>query len=76
MFTGGAVAVCPYLVFAARTPRSKYRDEEFLVGNVLDHEIAEALDDYRFHDRFTVGANDQCRGCGLSASCGKGCPPL
>ena len=74
VFTGGAVAVCPYLVFAARTPRSKYRDEEFLVGNILDHGVAEALDDYAFHDRFTVGENDQCRGCGLSASCGKGCP--
>ncbi len=74
VFTGGAVAVCPYLVFAARTPRSKYEDTEFLVGNIFEHGIAEALDVYAFHERFTVGANHKCRGCGLSASCGKGCP--
>jgi len=74
VFTGGAVAVCPYLVFAARTPRSKYRDSEFLIGNILEHGIAEALDGYAFHDRFMVGANDTCRDCDLSAACGKGCP--
>ena len=74
VFTGGAVAVCPYLVFAARTPRSKYLESDCLVGNILDEGIAEQLDAYAFHDRFTVGANDRCRGCGLSASCGKGCP--
>ena len=74
VFTGGAAAVCPYLVFAARTPSSRYAEEEFLVGNILDGDIADTLDGYAFHERFKVGANQQCGSCALSASCGKGCP--
>ena len=31
-FTTGAVTVCPYLVFAARTPQSQHSPEEFIVG--------------------------------------------
>jgi radical SAM protein with 4Fe4S-binding SPASM domain len=73
-FADGAVAVCPYLVFAARSPVSRHRDAEFLVGNIFDGEIAEALDAYRFHERYTVGTNAICNSCELSDSCGKGCP--
>jgi len=76
VFTDGAVAVCPYLVFAARTPQSRYRDDEFIVGNVFDGEIAEALDAYRFHERYTVGTNDTCSSCSITGSCGKGCPAV
>ena len=74
VFADGAVAVCPYLVFAARTAASKYSDSEFLVGNILETDIAAALDSYRFHERFTVGANATCSACALTSSCGKGCP--
>jgi radical SAM protein with 4Fe4S-binding SPASM domain len=74
VFVDGAVAVCPYLVFAARTEASRYSDTEFIVGNILEGEIAEALDRYRFHERFTVGANETCASCVLSERCGKGCP--
>lgn len=74
VFVDGAVAVCPYLVFAARTPASCYDDSEFLMGNVIDAPIARALDAYRFHDRFEVGANPTCQSCALTESCGKGCP--
>jgi radical SAM protein with 4Fe4S-binding SPASM domain len=74
VFVDGAVAVCPYLVFAARTPQSRYSDSEFIVGNILKQEIAEALDGYRFHERYQVGANETCASCGLSKRCGKGCP--
>ncbi len=74
VFVDGTVGVCPYLVFAARTPQSRYPDTEFLVGNILDEDIADALDDYQFHDRFTVGANATCGACQLAGSCGKGCP--
>jgi MoaA/NifB/PqqE/SkfB family radical SAM enzyme len=38
VFADGLTAVCPYLVFAARTPRSPYPDSDFLVGNILDSE--------------------------------------
>ena len=74
VFADGAVAVCPYLVFAARSSASRYSDSEFLVGNIFDAEIATALDDYSFHERYTVGANATCGSCVLSPSCGKGCP--
>ncbi|BCL14640.1 radical SAM protein [Micromonospora sagamiensis] len=74
VFANGDTAVCPYLVFAARTPQSRHTDREFLVGNILHGEIADALDRYRFHGRYQVGANPTCSACALSDSCGKGCP--
>ena len=35
VFTGGDVTVCPYLVFAARTPQSRHDPAEFIVGNIF-----------------------------------------
>ena len=37
VFADGDLTVCPYLVFAARTPRSRHEPEEFIVGNVFEH---------------------------------------
>lgn len=76
VFTDGGVAICPYLVFAARTKVSQHPDTDFLVGNVWEHpDIAERLDDYgRFSDRWDLGANPACGGCAMSDACGKGCP--
>ena len=74
VFADGATAICPYLVFAARTPQSRHTDTEFLVGNILDGEIAASLEGYDFHRRFTVGNNAKCGGCGMNSQCGKGCP--
>jgi radical SAM protein with 4Fe4S-binding SPASM domain len=74
VFADGLTAVCPYLVFAARTPRSPYPDSDFLVGNILDGEIAEALDGYDLAGRLAMGGNDTCRACAMARSCGKGCP--
>lgn len=75
MFTPGEVTVCPYLVFAARTPQSRHADTEFIVGNIFtDSDIAQRLDDYRFHDRYRVGGNATCAACSMNSGCGKGCP--
>jgi radical SAM protein with 4Fe4S-binding SPASM domain len=75
VFTQGEVAVCPYLVFAARTRASKHPDTDFIVGNVwTDSDIASRLDAYRFHERWDLGANDTCGSCSMSSRCGKGCP--
>lgn len=74
VFADGLTAVCPYLVFAARTPQSRYDDEDFLVGNILSDDVPAALDAYNFHDRYEVGANSQCKSCVLDSQCGKGCP--
>jgi radical SAM protein with 4Fe4S-binding SPASM domain len=75
VFTAGEVAVCPYLVFAARTAASQHPDTDFIVGNVWEHDdIAARLDAYRFHERFRVGNNSSCASCALESKCGKGCP--
>ena len=75
VFTGGAVTVCPYLVFAARTPQSQHDPAEFIVGNILtDPDIGASLDAYSLGDRYQPGGNPTCRSCGLAGQCGKGCP--
>jgi radical SAM protein with 4Fe4S-binding SPASM domain len=75
VFTRGELTVCPYLVFAARTPQSKHRAEEFIVGNIFrDADIAARLDTYKLHERYYLGGNPTCEGCRLNAECGKGCP--
>jgi radical SAM protein with 4Fe4S-binding SPASM domain len=75
VFTTGEVTVCPYLVFAARTPQSQHTDTEFIVGNIFtDPDIAARLDTYRFHDRYQVGGNATCAACSMDSTCGKGCP--
>jgi radical SAM protein with 4Fe4S-binding SPASM domain len=75
VFANGDVTVCPYLVFAARTPQSRHRDSEFIVGNVFEHrDIAARLDHYRLHDRSAVVGDPVCGSCALSDSCGRGCP--
>lgn len=74
VFANGDTAVCPYLVFAAWTPQSQHTDREFLIGNILNGEISDTLDQYRFHDRYQVGANATCGACTLSGSCDNGCP--
>lgn len=75
VFTSGTVTVCPYLVFAARTPQSQHHPGEFIVGNIFtDPAITNLLEDYNFHERYQVGGNPTCRSCGIAGQCGKGCP--
>ncbi len=74
VFTPGEVTVCPYLVFAARTPQSRHDPGEFIVGNIFtDADIAARLDAYP-HQRLHMGANPVCQSCGIADQCGKGCP--
>jgi radical SAM protein with 4Fe4S-binding SPASM domain len=75
VFAPGEVTVCPYLVFAARTPQSRHADTEFIVGNIFtDPDVAQRLDDYHFHDRYRVGNNPTCGSCSMNTGCRKGCP--
>jgi len=49
VFVRGECAICPYLVFAARIPRSLYNPEEFIVGNIIkDEDVADKFDTYKF----------------------------
>lgn len=73
VFADGATAVCPYLVFAARTPQSQHPDSDFLVGNILQSDIAQSLDAYDM-SRLAMGTNSTCGTCSINSSCGKGCP--
>ncbi len=73
VFSDGLTAVCPYLVFAARTPQSRHSDQEFLVGNILETSVAQSLDDYDM-SRLAMGANSSCTTCSIESTCGKGCP--
>ena len=74
VFAAGEVTVCPYLVFAARTPQSRHEPAEFIVGNVFtDPDIARRLDDYPLA-RLQMGTNSTCRSCDIEGQCGKGCP--
>ena len=75
VFVHGEITVCPYLIFAAKTPQSKHKPEEFIAGNILnDADIAAKLDAYNFHERYELGGNATCRGCAINSQCGKGCP--
>lgn len=74
VFADGQTAVCPYLVFAARTPQSPYPDTDFLVGNILHEEVAQALDGYDLTGTLAMGANPTCGSCSMNSACGKGCP--
>jgi radical SAM protein with 4Fe4S-binding SPASM domain len=74
VFADGQLAVCPYVVFAARTPQSRHRDTEFLVGNILQGDVAFALDAYDFRSRYQMGSNRRCGTCAMKGECGKGCP--
>lgn len=75
VFAPGELTVCPYLVFAARSPQSQHQAEEFIIGNIFrDADIAVRLDAYKLHERYRFGGNPTCEGCSLNAKCGKGCP--
>lgn len=74
VFADGLTAVCPYLVFAARTPQSQHDDTDFLVGNILEQEVAGPLDRYDLESKLRMGANPTCGGCPMGSRCGKGCP--
>jgi radical SAM protein with 4Fe4S-binding SPASM domain len=75
VFADGALTVCPYLVFAARTPRSHHDPDEFIVGNVFaDADIAARLDAYPIETRVKVRTDPLCGTCSLADDCGRGCP--
>ena len=74
VFADGLTAVCPYLVFAARTPQSRYPDTDFLVGNILDDDVTGTLDGYDLAGKLRMGTNATCTSCSMNTTCGKGCP--
>ena len=77
VFVKGEVAICPYLVFAARTPQSLYNPEEFIVGNIFtDTDIADKVDAYNLYEKYRLENKPTCKSCSLNFQCGKGCPAV
>lgn len=75
VYVNGDVTVCPYLVFATENPGARHSRDEFIVGNLFrDQDIGGLVDDYNFHRRYQVGANETCSACAHGDGCGKGCP--
>lgn len=75
IFVHGELVICPYLVFAAKSPASKHKPEEFTVSNIFeDPDIADKLDHFNFHERYKLGGHTTCASCSMSSGCGKGCP--
>lgn len=75
VFADGDVTVCPYLVFAARTPRSRHDPQEFVVGNIFgDEDFARSLERYPLRERVKVRRDPTCEGCAIGGRCGGGCP--
>ncbi|WP_051397893.1 radical SAM protein [Runella limosa] len=75
IFVNGELTVCPYLVFAAKTPDSKHSPDEFIVGNIFsDLDIDVKLKQYVLREKYDLGGNNICKNCNNNLQCGKGCP--
>lgn len=75
VFADGSLTICPYLIFAARTPGSQHDPREFLVGNAFDDpDIALHVDQYPLARRVALQSDPTCSSCGLASACGRGCP--
>ena len=75
VFVNGDVAACPYLVFAAETPNSQYKKEEFILGNILtDKTFYKKLQSYNIYEKYNIGVNNKCNSCSIESTCKKGCP--
>ncbi|MDQ1294453.1 MAG: hypothetical protein QG608_2336 [Actinomycetota bacterium] len=73
----GTTSVCPYLIYAARTPSSLYSPAQFTAGNILHGTVAAALDRIEtwLDDRVGRPApSSACAACPLAPDCGGGCP--
>jgi len=73
----GTTSVCPYLVYAARTPGSRYSAAQFTAGNILREEVAAALDRIEtwIADRTAASSRpSRCAACPVRTGCGGGCP--
>ena len=75
VFAGGELTVCPYLVFAAWTPASRYDAAEFIVGNIFtDVNIAARLESFPLERTVKVRRDPTCGSCEMASECGRGCP--
>ena len=75
VFSNGDVTVCPYLIFAAKSQLSKYRPEDFIIGNLYsNNNLQMTIDNYDIYKKYSIGNNHKCHLCSHNSVCGKGCP--
>lgn len=75
VFADGEITACPYLIFAARTPQSLHKSEEFIIGNILkDVDVVDKINKYKFQEQYSLGESIICKDCSLNFQCGRGCP--
>ncbi|KKQ18316.1 MAG: hypothetical protein US31_C0006G0047 [Berkelbacteria bacterium GW2011_GWA1_36_9] len=76
IFTKGEMAICPYLVFAAKTPQSQYSPDNFIVGNIFTNKnIVSLLKGYKLVEKYPlIGYNNICQSCRQNDKCSRGCP--
>lgn len=76
VFTSGDVAICPYLVFAAKSPQSLHNPNEFIVGNMFEdkHTIDKLISRYSLNEKYVLGEDLKCINCQINSICKKGCP--
>lgn len=77
LFANGDLSLCPYLVFAARTNASQYKEEDFIIGNIHENDsnyLYELYYNVNFLKLYNPGKNEKCPTCQLNNECGKGCP--
>lgn len=71
VFSNGDIAICPYIVFAAKDSISKYKPEQFIIGNVFEKgfDLDCSLNRYELPSEMQIG---DCCTCVMD-SCSKGC---
>lgn len=69
LFTGGDLAICPYMVFACANPDSKYKKSDFILTNIFQKEsnLNDCLKKYSLPQKkqnTKFDCNEECgRGC-------------
>ncbi|WP_051685602.1 radical SAM protein [Clostridium sp. KNHs205] len=76
VFTDGNIAICPYMVFGANNMESKYKPEDFYLGNILEkpENLDKLLKNYQLprKESIRINCSKECsRGC-IAAKIGEG----
>jgi MoaA/NifB/PqqE/SkfB family radical SAM enzyme len=62
VFSDGYVSICPYMVFASKNQKSKYKPNDFYIGNILEP-------GFNLHESFAQFKLPQCSDNGMCADC-------
>ena len=69
LFTGGDLAICPYMVFAANG-ENRYNAKDFILGNIFGNEELDLSTEIKKFIKHYLMQNTAYKNCG---ACSKGC---